>query len=87
MTINLAHSHSQVSRQSVSRKLVLNQPFKLSRRHGGGGIYDYDHPAPGYNLKEWRRFAVVWLYGPYVWGFGGGSWMIYRLYAMRDQHV
>ena len=76
----------KVSRQTASRKLLLNQPFKISRRNAGGS-YDWDHPAPGYKMKEWRRMAVFWVYGPYLWGFFGGSWMIYRLYAMRDTHV
>eukprot|EP01084_Bolivina_argentea_P077902 141359_1 len=74
----------QVSRQSQSRKL-LHQPFKISRRNGGG-MYTWDHPPPGYNLKEWRRFASFWIYGPYIWGFGGACWFIYRLYLMRDTH-
>merc|ERR1719203_2099216 len=77
----------QVMRPSQSRSvLAMNQPHKISRRHGGGGIYDYDHPMPGYNLKEWRRFMTFWIYGPYIWGFFGACWMIYRLYAMRDLH-
>ena len=68
----------EVSRQRVSS-------YRISRRNAGGS-YDWDHPAPGYKLKEWRRFAVFWIYGPYLWGAAGGSWMIYRLYAMRDTH-
>ena len=65
---------------------MLNQPFKINRRFGGGH-HDWDHPAPGYNKKEWRRFALFWVYFPYVWGCGGGCWLVYTLYAMRDEHV
>eukprot|EP01084_Bolivina_argentea_P173504 300545_1 len=76
----------QINRVSQSRKLILNQPFKIAQRRFSGAHYDWDHPAPGYKLKEWRRFAVFWVYGPYFYGFFGGCWMIYRLYKMRDTH-
>ena len=63
--------------------------MKISKRYGGGGgRVDFDHPAPGYNLKEWRfwwHYEYNW--GPTCLGCIGASWWIYRIYTWRDEWV
>ena len=61
--------------------------YKLSRRFGGGKT-DWNHPADGYNLKEWRRWFIYEQFvGPRILGFIGTAWIINRFYNARDEFV